>query len=818
MKTFKEYLFRWKFHRELFVLLLLFLFSVGFAQIDVDSLKNRHLCDTCVSLDLPKINAGMKDSLLKKVDLSAIDLDIVKGEVKDKIYSSIPDSNFVKSLKIKSRNKIDQVKAEALLKLKNADYKPKISGIITSESYGTNYLDPYSKSELFYSRLYGSPTVTFGALPFACNFYYTTEDNSFYNSNFFTVDFDIEEFMRNQREKLENKIQDQIKEQKSSLSKLRESLKSGDDLKRKLAEEKAELSDMEGKMLQLKEKAKSDAENKLNDLKLETTQKLVEVKETVKDSTTQLIEEKKDNLDNMKDSVIGTIQLAEYEKKYELYKDSVQQQKEKIEKLIATYEETKQRIQGLKDLNDQLTDSLQDAKKKYLSKEYASSKLSKHPHYQKVEKLMKKVQEFKVGMTYPVFSRYTLNGIPVRGISTSLNFDKNKLQITGGKTFKQELNTFGIDQPQPLFERNVMGIRSVQQLGSNHSISLANVTFFDDYQGNKGLQNILHTLEVENNFGQKLKTTVILNHSIYLENIELDKPVLEEPAPEIDPLFDLISNTSFLLKGEVTATKNIEFNGTIEQINPGYHTVGNPYLRSNFRELNVSTKLHFFKRQIIGSANYKDFRDNILAYTNATNEMSGYGLGVRSQFKNQKIPNFTFQHSPYQQGNNNPDTMFRTDNQLSVTSFMLMKQWKMKASMMSGIASYVNSQIDYNMGERLINNSMYLASLNLTNKKMNLSLSGSRNITGPIVDTLNFTGVRVGLNQINGDKVNFSLSSFQDFYDSGAKRSQIILQARLQVIKKMQISVNGEYGYIKGLFGVLEKDIIGGRVLLSYNF
>ena len=130
-----------------------------------------------------------------------------------------------------------------------------------------------------------------------------------------------------------------------------------------------------------------------------------------------------------------------------------------------------------------------------------------------------------------------------------------------------------------------------------------------------------------------------------------------------------------------------------------------------------------------------------------------------------QLLNFQFQHNPYQQGNNNLGTLFRTDNQLSVNTLNVVYNKALKTKTITTILSYVNSQIDYNNGMLLVGNTMYMFNTSINAKKLITSLSVSRNVTGPHIDTLNFRGCRIGLSQKNGNKVNFVIHGFLDQFD-----------------------------------------------------
>ena len=746
--------------------------------------------------------ASKTDSLNKNINRKVFQN---KDSLKSKIISAFKgsgnqfsDSSLKSGVKTEvsligySVSKPDSLKSNLMKKL-----KPNFSGSLINETYATNYIDPFSRNEKVYNRLYGNPSIDILGLPFNLDFFLTTENNSFYNSNYLTLDFDFDKYKQKLQQKAQQKINAQIEAKQESVKSLMDVTKDKQIALKEIRREKQNLARLAASTSSL-EKYKYD--QWLDQQKRKTNSHVDYDSIQIIRGGEQLI---MDSMTNYKS--------------YQQYHDSLIEINRKIDRWEARYKETEQLYEKYKKYDEVLNDSLTKLKNEYASKDYLYKKGKELPLYQKAQKIISVVDKFRLGLTNPVYSDYSLNGVPVKGYDIGLNIKSNKLDITSGRTFRTEYNTFGSSQPRPAFDRNVIGLKWTQNFNTNHSISIASVSLFDmDTVSNKK-RNLLHTIEF-NHLILGTELFVSLNHS-YLN----EKPNLISES--VDPFGTVIKINNLerfydhlALEAQINKDigKNLGLEGNFKRLNPSFVTLGNPYLRSNFEEFNFKLKAKLFKRKVRVTSFYKDFKDNITQLSSSTNTMSGYGVSAQSNFKGPL--NFFAQHSPYQQGNNNPDTLFRTDNQLAVTTGTLMYTKKFKNTFLTATLTYVNSKVDYNRGSLLVDNSMLMQTFGLSNKKISGNFSLSRNITGPVVDTLNFWGYRLSLVQQNGKKVNFSISTFYDQFDVGSYRHRTTLTGRFNLTKKLVTDLSAEMGEVYQLYGVQEQNIFGCRMLLRYQF
>ncbi len=358
-----------------------------------------------------------KESLQEKIPkMSRKDINISLDSIKKNATTNVDLKSKFKDVNSDSlvKSHLNQHRS----KLKNPLSHIDLSGAVVSESYYTNYLDPFSKSELFYSRLYGSPSISIYGLPLKTNFYYTTEDNSFYNSNFFTVEFDIEQFKKQMRQKAKEKLDARIKEQRNSLSNKLDISKQQQIVERQIQRKKHELG-----MLELN---KPDF-----DFDLDT--------EKYQDAAKQFVS---DSLNSIKDSTqsIASDRGAKYDsvyqknyQKYQQYQDSINQVRERIAQLESKKTELQAKYSEAKESYERLSDSLNMLKSDINSSDFWLSQAQQHPKLKRAASIVSKIQHFKVGTTNPYFSEYTLNGIPVKGLDLKYEIKSTELHITGGK-------------------------------------------------------------------------------------------------------------------------------------------------------------------------------------------------------------------------------------------------------------------------------------------------------------------------------------------------------------------------------------------------
>ena len=669
--------------------------------------------------------------------------------------------------------------------------RPSVSGVLVVEGFSTNYLDPYSRSDLSYVRIHGRPTIELAGLPFEMDFFVTTEENSFYNSNTISFNFNVEQFKKNQIRKAESKF-DEVGQQIDSLGKLE-------------LEEVKKLRELGANRYQMYLDSLSASKRNSWENHLEVNQVLDSL---VKDSSSEKGQDVQ--------SVIDTTSLVNNSARLT---ESIDNENQNLEdnkaKLLNEIEDRERRLDSLRQQLGEAHSKMQQIQNA-LQGDW-STLLPANVRESKLLKLASRIEKFNVGMTYPFMSRYSLNGIPVKGLDVELSASNRNLQMVCGKTFSLESSHFGIEQPRPVFTRNVLAIASTFEGKDEKWLRLSTTNIFDPFFQDLTTYNMIQSLESQTKFSKIGSINIGLHHASLFGSSTLDNN-WENPAGLAvnQPWYkEFYSNLAMDVKLKFRLHRSTEALFDVSQVNPGYVSLGNPYLRSNFRESQAKLKGKLFKGRVRSIISYKHFMDNLDGVLPTTNTMKGYGISIQGQVS--KELSLFAQYSPYQQGNNNPDTLFRTDNQLSVSTATLIYLKKLTNGTLTSNLMYVNSDIDYNNGEHRVNNSMLQFGLNIATRKIQLGIAMYRNQTGPVVDTLNFSGARFTSSILFKKGLKLGLNSMLDVYDQGAMRQMSSLRFSFRPHQKIQINIIADYGIINGLFELEDQKIWAGKAMLSYQ-
>jgi hypothetical protein len=789
------------------------------SQVSVPQLKQDSLTQKPHELDSSKkqeakdwINTN-KDDLSNKLGEKLSKLDSVEAGLQaTKI--SIPDSIFnlkdsISLSKVRSRIKIPSfghlpdmsMNSRSLIKGTWQSLKSNVnlSGNITSESFVTNYQDPFTVSEKTYSRVYGSPTLQMAGLPLILDFFVTSEPNSVYNSNSFNVRFDSERFKKNIELKAKRKVEDLKKERtavakdKLSKEKQREKLDS-------LLQENRNI--IEDITKGLPKKPTIDKEIKVSRPKIDIPEK--------PELNFSLNKFEIVDTSNWKDSVRNHL-LPKFQDTaiYNRYIKLVKQGKNLEQK----YQQADSVYLVLQDSDSVLSARLQKAKDAYVNPQKLKQKAETKVKGRLLGKVLNQVDYFEIGINYPYFSEYSLNGTPVKGLNLGLTNGKNTFKLVGGKTFENQFNTFGLDQPKPEFIRNVQGVLFRHQ-GAKGGIEFSNSSLWDSEKIVEPKRNFVQCVTYDKQFGNKLLVTVKTAYSSYNGNtnqakngLEVDKASffaqrLNQSAGQLEAKYRLDAKSKFKMDGK--------------RIYPGFINLSNPYMRNGYDEYKFNLDRKIFKRKIHTSIFYKHFSDNITRIQRSTNTMKGYGVSIRSSFK--KGPNFYLQHAPYEQGNNHPDSIFRTNNQLSVSTAGITFFKQQERRKWSFLSNVTRSQIDFNNGDAPIENVFYNAMVQSISSSNSFSFNGYRNQSKPKVDSLNYMGLRVELSLTLSKKIAISSSFFWDQYDSHDFRYNWINTLKSNLWKSLNIQSSFGIGLIDGLYGLERKSIYSGRLMMVYGF
>lgn len=676
--------------------------------------------------------------------------------------------------------------------------KPGISGLITSESYATNYLDPFTPSEKMYSRFYGSPTLTLGNLPFVVDFYFTTEDNRFYNSNSVSVRFDVNRYKQN----VQAKARAKLKSIDSAQQLLDERINGLDSVieqnRQSIALQQVRLGELDT----LKGK------QPVYDFK-----GAVILGDSLLGDLPDLVNLTFDSIKIQPDSGVYMGILEQQRLRSEDY----QRRKDSLEALMAFQHKLDSIRKNLKSADSNLKAMANNYRQLAGDKKISPDIIGGEKSWP--GKIIAQTDHLDIGLIYPYFSELSLAGIPVKGVDYGFTVGSIAFSMVAGKTFVSNFESFGTARPKARFTRNVGGIQYRRKTGKTE-FSQSVVMLWDGEKAENlsyPERNIIHTFGITRKMGKKLETGGSLAYSLNPLPSQYEESIEVQAYEPTDMLTNILKN-NWAFDGMATynLTSESRVKSTYRQVQAGFVNLSNPFLRNDYNEWEIQFRQKLFKRNVELESFYKSFRDNVSGFQVTTNRMSGYGIRLKTQFK--KLPNLMAQYSPYQQGNNHPDSMYRTRNQLSVYSAVLTYMHRYKTGVLNTMISAINSHMEFSNMEKPVSNEFYNASVAWQSLKISFSVLAYRNQTKPNVDSLNFSGARITVRYKTGKMLEIQSSTFMDYYDSKAFRASTTLLLGIPMGKHFMTSAGIDLGLIRNLYGVDRQKVIGGRVIIAYQF
>jgi hypothetical protein len=183
---------------------------------------------------------------------------------------------------------------------------------------------------------------------------------------------------------------------------------------------------------------------------------------------------------------------------------------------------------------------------------------------------------------------------------------------------------------------------------------------------------------------------------------------------------------------------------------------------------------------------------------------------IQTNFKS-KYPNGSLYHSPYQHGNNHPDSLLRSFSQFSVTTASVNYSRKIKKAFMVTTTSYTKSTITLDrLGQTGMKSIMINTSVLFPNSIQTNAL-WQTNITNPGVDTLNATLFSVSASKNINKKISAGLESHFTSFKNGAVKNGGKIITNYKPNKNVTFSLVGGFDYIDKLWGFESKKVFSAR-------
>jgi hypothetical protein len=679
-------------------------------------------------------------------------------------------------------------------------------GSITFENYITNYLLPIQPGERAYSRVHGNTTLTLLSLPFIADFYLTTEKNTFYNANSFSLSFDVDQFKQNLTTNAKNKVKDQT----SSLN----------EIQRELMGQEYDLSKLNSQM---------DVQN----LKLAGVQQQLDGLESPSIENTIISDYT--GTDKLKSQAEGMIQDSVNKQKQVLSassqknKDSLLNESAKIKQDIDALNEKidyANKTIGLLKNSDSLAQTEIAELKNGLNSNSIYTLLGKNSGKVKgLDKVLSSISSLNIGLFNPVYTRNSVNGITVKGVNATWDSRLFFGNLTLGNTYRDQLPFRGFGTERPKFDRRIAA--TMLGFGKRDATNIYGLLLAVKDKPTSQSETI-NSQNTVLGFGGQIKVAKILqfNGEILSSRYEKNAPsyynsetsVMNGDTQNYTPRVKQLSRMAFNFGTSIFPVKTVEIKSNWKWVGPGYRSLAAPYTRTNYDEKELAIKWKLFKNRLNLSGFYKTNKSDPLNFQEGSYTMSGYGFNMKTNFK--KLPNVFMSYSPFEQGNNSPDTVFRSNNKFSLLTGGINYRFANKKYTLLTNAIFSRSHTEFIQLENRIGNQFNASfSQNLQYKK-SFMLTGTYSLskTSPSVDSLN--NYRFGLISTIKIKTDLSLGLQLDAsnYNNGGNIRSGGIQLIYKAKKRINLSLRTKVNRFEGIYGLSKLIVYEGILGIEYRW
>jgi hypothetical protein len=675
----------------------------------------------------------------------------------------------------------------------------KRSGMVEVESFTSNKVLPYSLNERQYIRLYATPSISILGLPFESNIYYTTEENSYFNTNSVSLNFNIDKFRENLKDKSVETVDDKKKQIYSIMDYQTDLDNYIGDINRQITTYQKEV-----------EATKSSQINALNS-SLDTSNMRNEIINRAKDSASNrlstpnfneqdsLLAKRKDATDSLEMRRAQIDYKIQQLQKYVQLADSLKIKASSANTILSKAVEA-EKIQMIKDANKTKT------KKRDVFLD--SSRVTK-----RVSDLIKTVEEFEIGLFTPYYSAGTLNGIPVKGVNfkrsstNDLMYSRFSLGISPNAYNSFSRESFN----ENIYSRRLIAAKYGIGTEDFDDVYLISMGIWDSESkeapvfntvNSAGFSKSLNKLslngEVAHSFNQIRDTLLILNEqpNSILKNAMYDRLSMKMEA-----------------KWKITSTSQII--GSFDQKNQNFKSLGSPFLRNDYRAIDFSVIQKTFNNKLVFSGFYKHFVGNVSKLSENTNKLSGLGAILQSNFK--KRPNIIVSYTPFEQSNNHQDSLLRTNNKFRSLNAQVTNQKSIDKHLFYSVISYNLALVEYQESNFQQSNTRSISFNQLyQNDKTRASLGYTSILTFPAIDSLSSNAFHGSIDyKLRKLKIGANLQHKYTL-SNGKQLSQALFIER-QVLKSLTIKLSSGYRFIDGIWGLNNTGIFYGTMNVRFE-
>lgn len=450
------------------------------------------------------------------------------------------------------------------------------------------------------------------------------------------------------------------------------------------------------------------------------------------------------------------------------------EERAELEEMREEGERLREQYEKLKGIREKVGDA--DELRKVAETGYASDEMYDPDHLRGAldqlgmlsgaEKFLYNFPRFGIGVNYPTYSDYTMNGVAVNGLDVVFNPGNFYIATTIGTATRDVPEALANDTTYIAFDRTLYAGRIGYGKEGETRVLLTGIYAGDDSETSVIVDTASgFYLAPQENWVLGLDLEIPIVPEYFSIEGEIAGSVLtgELGAPELDVgedlqaptwLTDLIGfrTSSFLdfafkLKPTLTIpSTNTELSGSLEQIGPGYVTLGIPYLRNDLFRYETRLRQKLFSRQVSLDLRYRHDRDNLIDSKRSTTETDMLGLGLAVTPR--KLPFLRLNVTPYWQKNNAVGE-FQLDNTIMVVAATLGHRYRFGSSF-GGMTSltYLLNDLKTINGSYDSRTTTWIAT-QMVNIGTSLTITGTGSMSDPtsVLDSLNrVTTIDVGAN------------------------------------------------------------------------
>jgi hypothetical protein len=653
------------------------------------------------------------------------------------------------------------------------------TGSVGIEAYQTNFQSPRLLNQPSYIRLTTRQTFNLGIIPIGLEGFATTEPQSVYSSNYLRFYFDREAYkaaIQKKRQSAMSQLQQQAALSKAELEKQ----------KRYLADLEARAETAEQELAKSKERL-AEKQNTWGQF---TSAHII--RSNVPDSTglqlKRMLNQRAADSMAIEYLIRDTQQLHQYLKagseKKAKYSAAVQKLDSAFTHDTALLGQARRSIRGFDGGIEQSAQNMVGSR---------------------AERLFAGVTQFQVGSAQVLIHPYSLNGTSMRGINAGYSFGNTEVEIAAGAI--QSVGLFQFDRNRIPFDRPAVALKVTTQLSALKIGTFGHIVRDLPEKAAKNnheaFSNAVFGVFAEGTLGKNTNVELSAATATFsVQSTRVRQVIYSGPATVRRTGFE---NKAYRIRLEQQLSKRLSSEITAQMAGPAFRNLGNPFMRSRFEEQALKLKGATLSGQLLLSGFYKRFNDNPGKLQEITNASQGYGISIQTRFKKRWLPNFNFSITPYEQGNNHPDTLLRVNSRFNMT--MAGASWRVQRGRFKYSVHALGTQSSMALTDtqRINMRTLTMQQDLQAGKGFNAGVTATFSRSVPGVDSTqsNIWQVRAGWSGSFGQLT--VLGHYAQFLN-GAYRKGVALNYGIMARKNLRLSMKLGYDHYYRMWG-LEREI-----------